>query len=270
MQRPFHRGFTLIELLVVVAIIAILAAVLFPVFAAAREKARAITCVSNLKQIGLGVLMYTQDFDEQYPQCSDGSYMQWYNMVQPYIKSGDLSNSLSYGRGGIFHCPDFPPDYGQGQDYGASDGLFVNNYGHPPTDIVHSWGQSAVDAPADKIMLAEKGRNGAGWGYEKFLTVQAVWATSVMTNGAYDPAMDNSAISVLPQVDKDSVEPDTYVLGGETVRYRHSDRCNVCFCDGHVKAMTKGSIKWYRNVYIPGIYEANIAQQYAGYPKGPT
>jgi len=61
------KGFTLIELLVVIAIIAILAAILFPVFAQAREKARAISCTSNLKQIGLGLLQYTQDNDEQFP-----------------------------------------------------------------------------------------------------------------------------------------------------------------------------------------------------------
>ena len=62
MQR--RSGFTLIELLVVIAIIAILAAILFPVFAQAREKARAISCISNLKQIGTASMMYTQDYDE--------------------------------------------------------------------------------------------------------------------------------------------------------------------------------------------------------------
>src|SRR5947208_15971108 len=66
MQR--RNGFTLIELLVVIAIIAILAAILFPVFAQAREKARAISCVSNEKQVSLGVLMYVQDYDETFPR----------------------------------------------------------------------------------------------------------------------------------------------------------------------------------------------------------
>src|SRR5580700_6968958 len=66
MRRPSHRlGFTLIELLVVIAIIAILAAILFPVFAQAREKARAISCLSNMKQIGTAEQMYIQDYDEK-------------------------------------------------------------------------------------------------------------------------------------------------------------------------------------------------------------
>src|SRR5262249_50057033 len=62
------RAFTLIELLVVIAIIAILAAILFPVFAHAREKARVISCLSNMKQIGTAIYMYTQDYDELYPR----------------------------------------------------------------------------------------------------------------------------------------------------------------------------------------------------------
>src|ERR1700710_2124987 len=67
LRPPNHtrrRGFTLIELLVVIAIIAILAAILFPVFAQAREKARQTACLSNMKQIGTGLMMYTQDYDE--------------------------------------------------------------------------------------------------------------------------------------------------------------------------------------------------------------
>jgi prepilin-type N-terminal cleavage/methylation domain-containing protein len=89
------RGFTLIELLVVIAIIAILAAILFPVFAQAREKARAITCVSNMKQISLGVLMYIQDNDETYcPYYSaysptsgyGGADQYWPQLVSPYIR----------------------------------------------------------------------------------------------------------------------------------------------------------------------------------------
>jgi prepilin-type N-terminal cleavage/methylation domain-containing protein len=65
-----RTGFTLIELLVVIAIIAILAAILFPVFARARENARRASCQSNLKQIGLAVYQYTQDYDEKCPSAA--------------------------------------------------------------------------------------------------------------------------------------------------------------------------------------------------------
>src|SRR5207249_9420658 len=87
------RGFTLIELLVVIAIIAILAAILFPVFAQAREKARATTCLSNLKQIALGLRMYVQDYDELYPPhrlgpacCYPQAYT-WKAALFPYLKN---------------------------------------------------------------------------------------------------------------------------------------------------------------------------------------
>jgi prepilin-type N-terminal cleavage/methylation domain-containing protein/prepilin-type processing-associated H-X9-DG protein len=113
-----RHAFTLIELLVVIAIIAILAAILFPVFAQAREKARQTTCLSNQKQIGLGILMYSQDYDELYPLAKiqsvaggawSGGYVTtppdwrtptaanvafrslfWANSIQPYLKNGDL------------------------------------------------------------------------------------------------------------------------------------------------------------------------------------
>src|SRR5207248_8693882 len=75
-----RRAFTLIELLVVIAIIAILAAILFPVFAQARASARAISCISNTKQVSLGLLMYSQDYDETFPKLdNNGSCIPSYN-----------------------------------------------------------------------------------------------------------------------------------------------------------------------------------------------
>src|SRR5580704_8904154 len=87
------QAFTLIELLVVIAIIAILAAILFPVFAQAREKARGISCLSNTKQLSMGILMYTQDYDETYPMGFQGNSptwngpIAWDDLIQPYLKS---------------------------------------------------------------------------------------------------------------------------------------------------------------------------------------
>jgi len=86
MKNVNRKGFTLIELLVVIAIIAILAAILFPVFAKAREKARQTNCLSNLKQIGNGFMMYVQDYDECYP-CVDQSTWPGY-MLQQYCGEG--------------------------------------------------------------------------------------------------------------------------------------------------------------------------------------
>src|SRR5580765_4262996 len=110
-----REGFTLIELLVVIAIIAILAAILFPVFAQAREKARQTSCLSNQKQIGTGIMMYVQDFDETYPlsqyftggATGAGAQVSWQAAVYPYIKndragSGPGGTLQAWGESGVF------------------------------------------------------------------------------------------------------------------------------------------------------------------------
>ena len=97
-NKPFfseiRRGFTLIELLVVIAIIALLAAILFPVFARARENARKSSCSNNMKQIGISMLQYVQDFDEVYPPTNDGGAQFMPFLYVPYIKSAQ-----------VFKCP---------------------------------------------------------------------------------------------------------------------------------------------------------------------
>lgn len=98
-DHPARRGFTLIELLVVIAIIAILAAILFPVFAQARAKARQASCASNLKQIVTTTLMYSQDWDEQFPKNVSGSgnvLVHLYDATSPYRKNAEVLKCGDY------------------------------------------------------------------------------------------------------------------------------------------------------------------------------
>src|SRR5439155_18474586 len=109
-----RKGFTLIELLVVIAIIAILAAILFPVFAQAREKARQATCASNLKQLGVAILMYAQDYDETFPPANYGlagttQNTTWQFFVDPYVRANfpnNINNSNDQ-RISVYVCPDY-------------------------------------------------------------------------------------------------------------------------------------------------------------------
>ena len=115
------KGFTLIELLVVIAIIAILAAILFPAFARARENARRASCQSNMKQMGLGLVQYLQDNDEQYPSNPNATVgtgaqlIGWPAAISPYVKSYQL-----------FQCPSDSgsPAAANSTDYGAN-GLLI-------------------------------------------------------------------------------------------------------------------------------------------------
>jgi prepilin-type N-terminal cleavage/methylation domain-containing protein len=149
-----RRGFTLIELLVVIAIIAILAAILFPVFARAREQARKITCVSNLKQLGTAVIMYAQDYDEYLPNNWAGKKdtMLWNDLsgsglMDPYLKNRK-----------IWFCPsDSPPTY-KNQTYDYSYCLYnntddVNKHLYPSRMESHSLAEAAY--PAQKVVFWE-------------------------------------------------------------------------------------------------------------------
>src|SRR5437763_15325882 len=133
MDAVRHRraGFTLIELLVVIAIIAILAAILFPVFAQAREKARATSCLSNSKQMGLAMMMYAQDYDEGYPQ---GWYQGppqawWLTLIQPYTRDT--------GKRGLLNCPSAA---GKDWAYSMNDSLSTKS-------------QSVIPSVADMVLI---------------------------------------------------------------------------------------------------------------------
>jgi len=175
-MTPRNRrwGFTLIELLVVIAIIAILAAILFPVFAQAREKARATSCLSNLKQITLGMLMYMQDNDEAMcgermgggtgcvfpppPRPNSGIVWTWRFAVMPYIKSGALGNNQ--GGGTLWSCPTMPPTWAEYKEvdddptasYGIPEDTFWGCYGDAG---VHTYAMATIDKPAQMILNGE-------------------------------------------------------------------------------------------------------------------
>ena len=150
------KGFTLIELLVVIAIIAILAAILFPVFAKAREKARQTACLSNLKQIGLGLEMYKSDYDSTFPDCDYAAVAGgvtdktrgWAWKIFPYVKNANM-----------FHCPsansgkalgvtcDYTYNYWLGADKSMWYSYFTG-YSEPLAD-------SSLDSPADTVAFWE-------------------------------------------------------------------------------------------------------------------
>jgi prepilin-type N-terminal cleavage/methylation domain-containing protein/prepilin-type processing-associated H-X9-DG protein len=187
LPRP-TKGFTLIELLVVIAIIAILAAILFPVFAQARSKARQITGTSNIKQLALGVLMYSQDYDEKFPRCGYGGAangalggppynqydgLEWQNTIQPYVKNGGLFVSpgdASQPTGWAVGDSDWTYDDGQFSlmfnDLLAHEAGTITVGGTTFTDettqvrLADGSSQAAVNAPADCVMLAE---GHSGW-----------------------------------------------------------------------------------------------------------
>ena len=146
-----RRGFTLIELLVVIAIIAILAAILFPVFARAREKARQSSCLSNMKQIALGHLMYAQDYDEQIvpnlgyfnsDNLNPPESMWWYMKVQPYIKNEQ-----------ILQCPSVST-----QAYSIGGGSTANyECDYAMNTFIARAALADIQAPAATVLNCERG-----------------------------------------------------------------------------------------------------------------
>lgn len=211
-------GFTLIELLVVIAIIAILAAILFPVFAQARAKARQTACVSNQRQIGVGILAYAQDYDEtlpisNYPDPTGTNNTGWQYMVDPYVRANfpvkivdSAGKSLS-----IYYCPDFTDTSASARPsssyntnrtfFGSLDtNLSAANRG-PAASL------AALTIPGQDVFLAES--NGG-----------CVW-----TEGADDPASYAALGGTLKSC------TNSYLIG----RTRHGGGANYLLGDGHVK-----------------------------------
>lgn len=225
-----RTGFTLIELLVVIAIISILAAILFPVFAQAREKARAISCVSNMRQIGTAAVMYTQDNDEFLPaewQWSPGAIYG----NSPYILPTALTLSQSLQQcqlcayvksNQVWYCPDRPTTL---NSYGMS---YPNMWGSTVADAEpYPWpvgvNLAKIPSPTTNALIAESG----------------MWPGTSSCN----------ASTILGIYDSCAVNYDNQYGYGYSYVYQpllsayssplplHIATTNIIFADGHVKAM---------------------------------
>ena len=215
-------GFTLIELLVVIAIIAILAAILFPVFARAREKARQTSCLSNVKQLTLGLMMYAQDYDERLTGSYNNRDM-WPRLIEPYVKSGQASGSRMVGS--IWSCPTWPGPFtpqvhqdtwnpgsaGSQLAYGYNFRYLTMPVGSSVDYSLGGVPLAEIERPAETVMIGETGL--------ALLSGDRGWNTGmsyVAREGCVDALMQGSG---------------NYVL-----YTRHNGMANVGFADGHAKA----------------------------------
>lgn len=217
-RRLAAHGFTLIELLIVIAIISIIAAILLPVFARVRETARRANCQSNLKQLGMGLLQYAQDYDERLPAGPWGganfTFTGWAGRVYPYVKST-----------GVFVCPsDVPLSTVTGSriSYMANVNISYNNAenGTPAGSL------AKFTSPSRTVMVLEA----IGYACDPAVAEN----TSAYGNGEYGPSgnyatgkMDVSYWS--DPANAGSGWPTSLQQG------RHLKGSNFLACDGHVK-----------------------------------
>jgi prepilin-type N-terminal cleavage/methylation domain-containing protein/prepilin-type processing-associated H-X9-DG protein len=258
-------AFTLIELLVVIAIIAILAAILFPVFAQARERARSISCLSNVRQFGTASAMYVQDYDETFPLAwgegipgnPDPSAGSWWNTVQPYIKNGtggyaadvDVRGESS-NKKGLYRCPSQRERVGISYAVnGFIAGAGPGSWGRPTLTL------AALNEPANVYWMGEvvaAYKNGQPWATPSDWNAPGDFG---LPNGANDvtaacrvraffrnPTHDYTDF----RGDMDTAQCPRGAWACKSPAYRHfrtglgSGFANMTFADGHSKAVRWG------------------------------
>lgn len=245
--KSSHQAFTLIELLVVVSIIAGLAAILFPVFSRARENARRASCMSNLKQMGLAMTMYTQDYDERMMSLSLGEKGGDYEF-SPYPDGRTYDTNIwraalyAYVKNvQVFNCPSADSAiYWKGNRNSWS--TYAYNYSKPSGPAFSADGSRGVSL-------------GANSGGAILAAIETPSETIAIAEGSTDRLIANFT---------DSNVSDGHVVTEETIkdtgecyegaknytsclRAPHLDTMNVLFVDGHVKAMPWRSILSDRN-----------------------
>jgi len=204
-----RTGFTLIELLVVIAIIALLASMLLPALSKAREMARSVKCISNLKQFGTANMMYAADNDGWLPYNpgQTETYTLWDNDLTPYLNY-DMANRETRKDYSIFHCPSGGKAYYSQWPHRAR-GYAYNGYIRANEGGIARL--SKIQTPSNTVLMTDFSL-GASYNYVEGFTY--------MKSNNY-------------------VEVNAYA-NSVYIAFRHSERCNVLFADGHVSSCGKG------------------------------
>ena len=184
--RACRKGFTLIELLVVIAIIALLAAILFPVFSRARENARKTSCLNNQKQVALGFLQYTQDYDEMLPGSTDGGpgdgKVGGWIFYQPF---GGAPGAFDVSRGSIFPyvknrqiyiCPSDSAGQRSGLSYAVNACMEISPTAAPPASGIRTGKSLAEFNETSLWMLLGEESAGTGSTDDGYMSVGNSWS----------------------------------------------------------------------------------------------